>query len=195
MRGLRASEVDTAARMLGRAFFGDPGATFVEPDPARRAAANGAVFAAVLRFALVAGDVVTTPELDAVAVWLPPERPSPTEADLIAAGFEHAVEIMGPQASARMATMNAHFETIQALAIAEPHWHLALIGVEPERQGRGLGSALIAPGHARADSRGQRCYLETFTESDVAFYSRRGYDVKAEAPLPGTDVPVRGMVR
>jgi ribosomal protein S18 acetylase RimI-like enzyme len=195
IRSLRPEEVEAAGALMGRAFFDDPGATFVEPDRARRAEANGAVFAAVLRHVLRVGEVLTTDDLAGIAAWLPPDNPTPEAADLLAAGFDRAIAVMGPEASARMATMGAHFETLHEAAVDRPHWRLELLGVAPERQGQGIASALIAPGHARADARGDACYLETFTDYDVAFYRRRGYEVMVERPLPGTGILVRGMTR
>jgi ribosomal protein S18 acetylase RimI-like enzyme len=35
-------------------------------------------------------------------------------------------------------------ETMEGYHPSEPHWYLPLIGVEPARQGRGHGSALLS---------------------------------------------------
>ena len=180
---------------MGRAFFNDPGAIFVEPDVSRRAEVNAAFFAVFIRMGLASGDVVTTPDLAGVAVWLPPTHPTASAADLELAGLREAEAIAGEAATERMGVMVEHFERLHGQAIPEPHWRLELLGVEPARQGAGIGSALIAPGHERADRAGERCALETFTPRDVAFYERRGYRVAASGPIPGTDVTVRTMVR
>ena len=72
---------------------------------------------------------------------------------------------------------------------------LEFFGVEPGLQGGGVGSALIATGHDEADRRGERTYLETFTRSNVAWYERRGYRVVIEGIVPGTKIPVWGLIR
>lgn len=59
----------------------------------------------------------------------------------------------------------------------QPHWYLALLAVDPERQGRGLGSALIKPGLDRADDDGLPAYLETQKEANVSWYHRHGFDL------------------
>jgi GNAT superfamily N-acetyltransferase len=194
-RSLRPSEVAAVAGTLGRAFFDDPGARFVEPDPARRAATNGAFFAVVIRFGLALGDVVTTSDLAGVAVWMPPDFPAVSRADLERAGVQEAAAIAGPEATERMGVMVRHFESLHGRALDEPHWRLQLLGVEPGRQGEGIGSALLAPGHTRADLAGERCALETFTLLDVAFYERRGYGVAVSGDIPGTTLTVHSMVR
>jgi ribosomal protein S18 acetylase RimI-like enzyme len=65
-----------------------------------------------------------------------------------------------------------------------PHYYLEVIGVHPDHQGKGLGSRLMAPMLARADSERLPCYLETQTESNVAFYQKRGFEVVEVMDLP-----------
>ncbi len=181
--------------LMGHAFFADPGAIFTEPDPARRVEVNAAIFAVVLRHGLAVGDVLTTPDLAGVSVWLPPGHSTASEADLDRAGQPEANAIAGPEAAARLSVMVEQFEALHRAVIDEPHWRLELLGVDPARQGRGIAKALIAPIHARADEAGQPCELETFTPFDVAFYERRGYRVAASGDIPGTVVTIRAMVR
>ena len=63
-----------------------------------------------------------------------------------------------------------------------------------EAQGTGLGSRLIEHGHRRADVAGLPCYLETFTERNVAYYRRRGWAVVETYRVAG-DVPVYALLR
>jgi len=57
-----------------------------------------------------------------------------------------------------------------------PHQYLEFLGVEPDRQGEGIGSELLIQGPAEAGVAAVR-YLETFNERNVSFYNRHGYDV------------------
>lgn len=59
----------------------------------------------------------------------------------------------------------------------EPHWYLNTLSVRPDAQRRGYGSALIAPGLARADAEGLPAYLETQRESNIPFYRRFGFEL------------------
>jgi ribosomal protein S18 acetylase RimI-like enzyme len=75
----------------------------------------------------------------------------------------------------------------QAMAILrpdEPLWILGMVGVDPDRQGQGLGRAVIAPGLVRADAEGAAVFLETQTARNVAFYESLGFDVLGEIDLP-----------
>lgn len=69
--------------------------------------------------------------------------------------------------------------------VQAPHWYLLIPGVEPERQGQSIGSALITPDLARADAEGLPCYLETAKERNVMFYRRHGFEVRDEENIPG----------
>ena len=53
-------------------------------------------------------------------------------------------------------------------------------------QGRGIGSALLAPGLEACDRDGLPAYLETQKESNVSWYARAGFEVSDEVRLPGT---------
>ena len=67
--------------------------------------------------------------------------------------------------------------------VPEPHWYLLIVGVDPDLQGRGLGSALVKEGLVRADEANCPCYLETSEERNLAFYERCGFAVVGTAPL------------
>jgi GNAT superfamily N-acetyltransferase len=58
-----------------------------------------------------------------------------------------------------------------------------VVGVDPERQGQGVGSAIIREGLALADRESRPCYLETSEPRNLAFYQRLGFVVLQEAIL------------
>ena len=60
-----------------------------------------------------------------------------------------------------------------------PHWFLRSLGVRPDAQASGAGSALVRPCLDRADDDGVGCYLTTASEPNVAWYSRFGFEVTA----------------
>lgn len=62
------------------------------------------------------------------------------------------------------------------------HWYLSAIAVDPDYQGRGIGSRLIGPGLERADADGRPCFLETTRPSARDWYVRLGFEVRTEAP-------------
>ena len=196
-RPIEPVELDPAIAMLARAFHDDPGGLIVEPDEELRPAALRALFAPVVRQAMPFGHVAVAERAGAivgVATFLPPGHDTPTEDELVAAGLLEALE-RAPAAAERMGPMVDFLESQHAKAIDGPHWRLEFFGVEPGLQGTGIGSRLIRTGHEQADAAGERVYLETFTRKNVTWYEQRGYAVVIDGIVPGTDVPVWGLVR
>ncbi|MGI8551207.1 MAG: GNAT family N-acetyltransferase [Dehalococcoidia bacterium] len=65
-----------------------------------------------------------------------------------------------------------------------PCWYLNILGVDPIRQGTGIGGRLVKPILQRGDAQEMPCYLETFKERNLRFYQKHGFRVLAEAVLP-----------
>ena len=74
-------------------------------------------------------------------------------------------------------------------------FYLAVIGVEPSAQGRGLGGALMKPVLDRADNEGVHAFLEASTARSRALYERNGFRVTGEIRLPRGGPPVWPMWR
>jgi len=69
----------------------------------------------------------------------------------------------------------------------EPHVHLGPIAVEPEAQGRYVGSRLMEKHCAELDRTGLAGYLETDRSENVAFYSRFGFAVTETVSVLGIE--------
>ncbi len=69
-----------------------------------------------------------------------------------------------------------------------------MIGVVPERQGRGLGSALLEFGLVECDRDGTEAYLESSNVANLPLYERFGFEVTGEIQA-GSSPPLYPMVR
>jgi ribosomal protein S18 acetylase RimI-like enzyme len=58
----------------------------------------------------------------------------------------------------------------------EPHWYLPLLGVDPARQGQGLGSRLLEHATWLFDLDGAVAYLESSNPRNVSLYQRHGFE-------------------
>jgi GNAT superfamily N-acetyltransferase len=76
----------------------------------------------------------------------------------------------------------------------EPHWYLPFIGVEPSRQGRGLGGALLRSALARVDSEGLPAYLESTNPRYRPLHERHGFEAIGEIRI-GTCPSIVPMLR
>ncbi|WP_085944873.1 GNAT family N-acetyltransferase [Actinoalloteichus spitiensis] len=111
------------------------------------------------------------------AAWTTPDT------DLEAAFGPVAAEV-GELAGDRAGIAAAVEEALAPYRPAEPAWFLATIGIDPSRQGRGVGGALLRPGLVAAEEAGSVAFLETSDERNVRFYQRHGFRVVAEVELP-----------
>jgi len=74
-----------------------------------------------------------------------------------------------------------------------PHWYLAVLGVAPDYQGRGLGSHLLEALTRIAAADPCPVYLESDRPESVAFYRSRGFESVGELRL--LDVPCWRLAR
>jgi ribosomal protein S18 acetylase RimI-like enzyme len=87
-------------------------------------------------------------------------------------------------ARARYHALLQHQRRIREAAPSVPHWHLPFIGVDPTRQGLGLGSLLLRAGLSRIDQDGVECRLFTETPRNLALYQRYGFEIAVEGDVP-----------
>jgi ribosomal protein S18 acetylase RimI-like enzyme len=71
---------------------------------------------------------------------------------------------------------------------ANRHWHVELVGVEPDLQGQGIGGQMMEAALRRADAGGELACVETDTARNVAFYRRHGFEVTAREELLGAQM-------
>ncbi len=110
----------------------------------------------------------------AVAILTPPvRREAPAE---FAEHRETVWEELGAAARGRYEALN---ESWQEFAIAEPHYHLNMIGVSRSHIGRGLGRVLLDAVHemSRRDPDSTGVSLTMEVESNVGLYLHFGYDL------------------
>ena len=185
------ADVPELAAALGRAFADNPGMSWTFRDPATRPRKLELGFGDYLRHIwLPRGECWTTRELGGAALWLPPggwEIPMRVQLRLLPGMLAHA----------RLETLRLlrFFSLVEAKHPHEPHWYLAVLGVDPSRQGRGFGSHLMQPVLERCDSEGLPAYLETDTERNVQLYERHGFVVTEKFDLPGGGPPIWLMWR
>lgn len=188
--------LETAAATLGRAFYEDPMFEWVFPDPAPRLKRLTVLGRVPLGYGLRYDLTVRQTEGGrCVAIWVPPGQ-SLTPLRMARCGLLAAPFRAGFGPLARFAGANATMEPVHEQAMGGlPHWQLLILTVDPERQGRGHGTALLREGLDRVDRDGLACYLDTSTPSNVPFYERLGFEVVGEVPLGKGGPPGWGMRR
>jgi len=188
---LPTERLGEASALLARAFHDDPAWSWVLPNARRRAALLPWLFQT--GFEVADAQVwMTEGELLGVARWLPPGQPHVHLAAMLRALVATPIRVR--EATNRFFAYGRAVEAMRARAVAEPHWYLAGIGVDPPYQRRGIGSALLAKGTDAAHAAGLPCALLTNSERNLAFYGRRGFEVVLEGRTP-EDGPRAWMMR
>ena len=193
---LTAPQIHQASDVLARAFADDPGTSYLLPDPERRARLLGTLFSSVLLVSATYCRIyITSGPLSGVAIWAPPEHPIPPVSIRNRMRVVGLMTRLGWSGFRRVWRQNSYTNRLHMQAVQGPHWHLMLLGVEPDCQGCGLGSALLEQGLAEAESGGFACYLETATMANVQFYQRHGFKLLTAGAVPGGGPPCWTMLR
>lgn len=123
------------------------------------------------------------------AMWMHPDR-VPHSAVWSSMGGETAALEGSRHAASVMAE-----EELAFLRPTSRHYYLGAVGVDPARQGHGIGTELLNPILLRAEEEAVNVYLETSTESNVAFYVGLGFAVTGQHQLPDGGPHVWAMTR
>lgn len=181
LRDLRWTEFPEAAHLLARGMYGNPlNVQAFGRDSERRLCALTRFFVPVLRGLYRRGLIVgafSEDRLVGVCGMAPPGfcKSSPTEKLAVIPSLLFA---------------NPHRTLLQILRWvgewerrdpAVPHWHLGPVAVDPDVQGRGIGSRLLAAFCGRMDKCHGLSYLETDKPENVRFYEKFGFTVVAQA--------------
>ena len=183
VRLANAGDTRALSLVLARAFRDDPVHRWILPGEFDWALASDAFFAMVMRDMLRHETVFTTGGCSGAALWIPP-YPEPSTLFERLAMAARWYSALGRRAS----EIGVQLTRIERAHPREPHWYLAVLGIDPRHQRRGLGSALIAPILARCDADRVSAYLESSKQSNVPFYERHGFRVLGELAIAGGPV-------
>src|SRR5438093_3904219 len=192
---LTQSQIDAAAGVLARAFYDDPVVVWMLPDEAKRHNAFPWAMGVATRYAARYGRVDTSGDLGGVALWLPPESPTIGTLRIMRLGFLLAPLKFGLGAFGRYVKWASFSEHLHKRDMPPRHWYLPLIGVDPPRQGKGLGGDLMQVALARADADRVPCYLENTKERNLPLYAKHGFEVIVEINVPGGGPTIWTMKR
>jgi GNAT superfamily N-acetyltransferase len=172
IRAVRSDDVAPLGASQARAFYDDPLQAWALPDESTRLDMLTRLFELMIREAsLPLGESYTDDSRSVAALWAPPGR------WLVDQATAARLEPMGAIVGARLPWMRRCWEAISGVHPADPHFYLSGLGTDPPFQGRGFGSAAIAPVLARCDEQGIPAYLESTKERNVVFYEHHGFEV------------------
>ncbi len=192
---LRRDQLRDASHVLARAFDDDPVFRHLYPTPRRRRWSCRSFLSAVARDGLPFGEVWAALDGGRVvgtAGWLPDGAYPPTRQ-------RSARQLVASWPA--LLTQHTFRDGLRYLTETEklhpkvPHWYLVVIGVEPARQGEGLGGKLLDVVLDRLDAGHVPAYLETSTEGNVAWYRHHGFELQHEVRPAAEGPPIWTMWR
>lgn len=177
-----SSEQESAvAAVIARGFQDNEVWVWIAPDERRRARMLQRYYrVAIRRIFGPRGGAWTTADVGGGALWAPPGRWPLTrdEARWDLFGLLPWVGLGGVRRGHRFDRLVAGRHPKQ------PHYYLQTLSIDPARQRRGYGSALLEPMLERCDAEGMPAYLETQREANIAFYNRFGFVEDDPIQLP-----------
>jgi ribosomal protein S18 acetylase RimI-like enzyme len=174
--------VGTLAAALAGAFATDPVFEWLLPDESGREGRLRKFFSLELsKVVLVDGWASTSDSLEGAALCLPPGKwRLPMRRSLAnGRGFLGVFGTRLPWAMGLLWRM-------EAVHPRDQHYYMPYIGVAPEAQGRGLGTALMQPLLERCDREGLPAYLEATCERNALLYERLGFRHLRELRFAGS---------
>ena len=187
IRLARAEEIPALAAMLTRAFANDPFFSYLAGNAPERNQRMRDGWTGVLRYGSARlSHTWTTDELSGTAIWLPPGYRTPLLDGLRL--VREMARFTGWRRLRLAGDATEELDRRRRRHVPGPHYHLAALGVEPELQGGGIGTALMAPVLEQCDREGVPAYLETAVARNVLLYERVGFEVVEELILPKTDI-------
>jgi GNAT superfamily N-acetyltransferase len=172
-------DAHTAADLIATAFHALDVARWLVAHPEDRERVIYANMRIFVEHALDHGEMFLTADRSAVAVWFRRDKPLPEIAD-----YDRRLWLACGPYTDRFRALDTAFDAHHP---TDPHHHLAFMAVHPNRQGRGVGTALLNRYQARLDRAAMPAYLEASSLRSRALYARHGYILRPNAPirLPG----------
>jgi ribosomal protein S18 acetylase RimI-like enzyme len=182
-----------AADVLARAFSRDPVCSWIFPAEGSRTWRLRRLFLTELRHSSLRHGAVelawTDGRIAGAALWIPPGAwPSAMGPSALPALLSAVGRRLGTAARYESSATRAHPRE-------QPHWYLAYIGVDPSRQGRGVGSALLRSRLENPEEPAGPAYTESSNLRNVPLYERFGFQVTGALDLPEGAPPVPTMWR
>ncbi|HEX2471674.1 MAG TPA: GNAT family N-acetyltransferase [Nitrososphaera sp.] len=181
-----ASDEAPVIDVVVRAFSADPVAHWIWPDSQQYHMYFPSFVRAFGGKAFTHGSAYYVDGCAAAALWLPPDV-LPNE-DMLSSIFQRSVS---EQIQKDVLTV---FDQMGRYHPSEPHWHLPLMGVDPLKQCKGFGSALMQQALIQFDRDNKLAYLESSSPRSIPFYERHGFELLGTIRV-GMSPPVFPMLR
>jgi len=186
VKGATTADEATIIDVVTLAFSVDPAARWSWADPHQYLEHFPRFIRAFGGKAFAHGSAHLVDGYAGAALWLPPDV-HPDEAALDALMKSTVPERIQKDVFAVVEQMGRYHPN-------EPHWYLPFIAVDPARQGKGYGGALLKHGLVACDRDRSLAYLESTNPRNIPLYERHGFELLGTIQI-GTSPPIFPMLR
>ncbi|MGE3074032.1 MAG: GNAT family N-acetyltransferase [Dehalococcoidia bacterium] len=191
VRKATAEDRKKLSAVMARAFDDDPIANWFAAQDKRRARRIYDFIDVAFQITAPYGEIYTTDSLEGGAYWTPPDKWK--------MGMVQQLKLLPAMVRTaslrRIPKVMGGLNAIEKKHPHEPHYYLLMLGVEPDLQGRGIGTQLMAPILERCDREKMPAYLESSKEKNIPLYERNGFKVTEKFQVPNGGPPVWLMWR
>ena len=166
-----AERLPILADVVGRAFLDDPMIRWPMRTAPDMLPLVIRFFSAIYGPLMDRGNLWEAGDSEGFAHWVPPG--SASDALETQDELTEGLKSLADDGGARYDTLWSWIDE----RVPEDVWYLDMIAVDPARQGRGIGSALMRVGLERAAIGSADAFLETAVPRNVSYYERFGFRV------------------
>jgi ribosomal protein S18 acetylase RimI-like enzyme len=186
IRKATISDQEQIVDLLVLAFNADPIERWLYPDPHEYLIKFPIFLRAFTAKSFESGNTYFVDGSIGAALWLPPNTHLHEES--IITSLEQTI------AEAKQADTFGTLEQMSRYHPLEPHWYLAIMGVDPTQQGKGIGSKLLKHTLAVCDRDHTLAYLESTNPKNISLYERHGFELLGTIRV-GAAPPMFPMLR
>ena len=196
VKPLEKKEIQKVSESLARAFEEDPLFLYCLDGMENKHEKRVQIFKVLLKYGLRYGNAVNTQNLEGSMAWFSQieKYEEISTWRLLRSGGLTLVLKLGIKCLKRLDVASEIIVKLRAkYTKKESHWYLAIIGVDPNYQGKGFASILLKYLISTSDS--YPIYLETFVEKNVPIYEHFNFKVVEIATVPDANIPIWAMLR
>ena len=188
IRAAGPADTEAVVDTLAKAFQDDPVTAWVFPGAQRRRAQLPGFFGKVVDEILERGEICLADTGAGALLFAPPGAAYPAPDRRHDREQQHNHEQRTPAPTLSREPTDRSTLISDVLAVHRPHhrahYYIVFNAVRPDRQGAGLGSAMVRHIVARADADHVGAYVECSNEGSLRLMLRHGFQPLPSIPLP-----------
>ncbi len=181
------NDIETVVKTMADSFEYDPLYSYFIENHDKRREFLFKFMRFRLLFGMKKGITLISDDASGVSVWIPPYVKMRPIYLALYGGFTAMLKCKHSE-RVRLMEYIEYVDAVIERYNCGGYWHLAPLCVSPDRQGAGLGSALLKKGLSAQQIENKPCLVVTQTLKNKHFYESNGFVTLDHTLVPGTEV-------